>query len=417
MPSSFMRAGNTAGAPVTSGGQRFVGAFANCGLSNGAAEATGSPAWPENGTFSKLTMTIKSNAISAGTNTKNTRFRKNLANGTQIVTATLGTLGVVTDLSNTDSVVAGDRVGILIGASSGAGGGTVTYTAVGTTYESSSYPALSVVMLGAGADLAANYTAGEFRYGIPWGSNRWNGVGPGSLSIRGISPIISSLTISASTSTVTAPITYASNINGSAGVQSVTIPATTTGYYQDLTNSEYVKPNDNVTITAFSTGTGATGIRVASMIYRDITGFQAAAGSDNAALGGIPITPGSTFYGTIAGSYTTTGTGTVESEVATHPNVTGLRARNFLVYISANTATATFTATLRIGSADSTQVLSVPAGSTGLFEDLSNSDAVGSTTAVAAKYELAGGSGSVSVYKVQTTWTQPSTVWSQGMAA
>lgn len=412
-----MRSGLAIGAPVTAGGQRFIGAIGNGGFESSAAEATGAVPWPEAGTFSHLTMTIKSNAIS-GAYTKNMRFRKNTANGNQIVSATLGTLGSVTDISNSDSVVLGDRVGYLIGAGSGVGGGTVTYTVAGVTYTSTTFPDLSVVMLGAGSGVAANYSAGSARLTPPWGSPRWNGVNnEGVLNIRGISPVVSSLTISNSSSTATASTTFTSHINGSNGTQSVVIPASTTGYFQDLTNSEYVKPNDMITIAADSPGTGAVGVRVAAMRYRDITGFQVAGGSDSAALGGVTVTPGSTFYVPIAGSQNSTGTSTTETEVAAPTNITGLRVRNLLVYASANTATATLTAVLRIGGADSSQILTIPAGATGAFEDLSNSDSVSSSALLSVSYALAGGAGSVSMYKTQTTWVQPSRVWSQGFTA
>lgn len=404
-----MRSGNTTGVNLTAGTARFLGGFGGAGMGNTAAEASGAIPWPEAGTFSKLTMTVLANAITGAYN-KNTRFRKNAANGNQVVTATLGTLGVVTDNSNTDAVVAGDRVGQQIQAGSGTGPGNVTYTTQGCTYVSGSSPALCVAMLGSGADVSTNLNNGETRITPPWGSLRWYALPDPVqvLDIRGYSPVLSALTVSVSANSLTASTTVRSWINAAFGNQTLTVGTGATGFFQDLSNTDYVKSGDKVAIYATTNaGAGAATFRVAMMRYADITGFQTAAGNDNnVGAAGIAITSGSTFFATIAGTYNTS-TGTSETGVATPPNVSGLKAKNLQVYVSANTLVNPLVARFRKAGADGNQVVTIPAGSTGLFEDLSNVDSVGSTDAVAISYSVSSGAGSATVRKSAVTWVQP----------
>lgn len=412
MPASFMRVGNTSGTSVTAAGNRFVGAFGGGGMGNTATEASGAIPWPENGTFSKLSMTVLGNNITGAYN-KNTRFRKNLANGNQVVTATLGTLGVVTDNSNTDFVVTGDQVGAQVQPGSGSGGGGVTYTTIGCSYDSADFPTLCVNMLGAGADLATNLNFGEVRTTPPWGSLRWTGVPNDAnvLDIRGYSPIISSLTVSVLTNGLsggTPTTNLRSWISGALGNQSVSIAAGATGFFQDLTNTDYVKMPDKVAVYAENgANAGAIAIRVAAMRYRDITGFQVCAGNDNnAGAGGIAVAAGATVFTTLYGTYNNPSAAT-ESGLSTPPNVSLLTARNMQVYLSANTLTGGLTARFRRAGADGNQVIVVSAGQTGLFEDLSNTDSVGPTEACNYSFTGGAGTGTATVRKTTTTWTQP----------
>lgn len=187
--------------------------------------------------------------------------------------------------------------------------------------------------------------------------------------------------------------TLRSRINGANGNLSVTIPATTTGTFEDTTNSDAIADGDLLN-TELAVGAGG-----ASFIYT----IQGALF--------IPTTTGNTLtkHGEVFQEVRTGGALTRYYEIqgggsnggsATEADVqyrirTAGTWENLNVRVTANTRVGATTYRSRINTAYGNQSISVAAAATGVFEDTTNTDAVVATDLLDIEYVQAAGGGSL----------------------
>lgn len=166
--------------------------------------------------------------------------------------------------------------------------------------------------------------------------------------------------------------TYTFRKNTANGNMTLSIGASTTGNFQDTTNTDSVVSGDLIN-TALVTGAGGTSFIIipSSVVFRPtaenkvITKLAAAS---QAAMS----TAGTTYYNQVCGQ---SGTGTTETSLPTPIKIPGT-FRNMALFVSSNTRLDTTTTRSRKNSANGNMIISVATLATGVFEDTTNSDTV-----------------------------------------
>jgi hypothetical protein len=183
------------------------------------------------------------------------------------------------------------------------------------------------------------------------------------------SGVFSRLYIRVSANTVTATSTLRLRINGADGNQVISIASSTTGSFQDTSNTDTISAGDSINYKFVSgaTGTSLT-ITVCSIQFNSDTNTVAIYGASS--TGGITINSAST---TQYVAMTSPSSDTTESNTQAQVN-NASTLNHFNIYISANARTTTTTFRVRKNTANGNQSVSVTSGATGSFQDTSNTD-------------------------------------------
>jgi hypothetical protein len=192
--------------------------------------------------------------------------------------------------------------------------------------------------------------------------------------------------------TRTTTSTIRNRINGADGNLIVSIPASTTGVLEDTTNSDSVADGDllNYSLTT-GTGTGNLNITICTTDLETTN-------DKFALIGGVAA--GNSLTG-VTRFFSPNGTAvfSVESQASIQVPF-ACTVRNLGVDVSTNAATASSTVDVRINSASSAVTLSVPAGSTGIFEDTTNSASVAANDTLSIR--VVSGTGGAIVWTIQS---------------
>lgn len=226
---------------------------------------------------------------------------------------------------------------------------------------------------------------------------------------------ISLLHLYVPTNTRSTGVTVTSYINGVAGTLSVTVPATTTGEFEDDENSDAIADGDTaayrLTRTTATAGTSLD-IRTMSVVFEADTNTVT---RHLFYLSGTPITVTATRYTGIAGYG---GTSTVPSSDETDSYVLVLSDttyRNAAVRVRSNTADGSQVLTFRKNTAGTAISMTIPASTSGLFEDTSD-DVTATVGDLVAWEKAAGGTSGATTYEwmaidavtADNTWTRNS---------
>lgn len=178
--------------------------------------------------------------------------------------------------------------------------------------------------------------------------------------------------------------------NTADGNNTVSIPATTTGDFLDLTSIDTIAAGDLVNYKIVIGGSG-TGLWITSIkcVFNADVGTMTKFNNNNS--GGMAKSAISTEYMGVDGVGSVQAT---EANVARDINIAGTW-KNLSLYVSANTRTDTTTYANRINTANGTLAISVTTTATGLFEDTTHSDAVAANDDINYAITAAAGSGSI----------------------
>lgn len=320
-------------------------------------------------------------STTVGTLTVN--LRKNAANGNGTFTIGAAATGEFVDTSNTDTIAVNDLVNYQIsGATSGACNIRMftcvwdSYTAPLQTLVNYALPVSTTSYIGfGGATPTTTESAFQFQNRAYF---KWSGLGT---------------YISANASSTNC--TLKSRINGADGNQSVTITASTTGFFQDTTNSDNVTYNAkiNYSVTGATTGT-CTFLTVSSVVNYNPTYFWV---NEN---DGTTQTFNVNRYGMWAGN-SITGTDGVQRTRLKQTTIIG----NLNCQISANTINTSSTLSDRKSGTNGTQVITIGASTTGYFEytGLTNNMYQTDNTANWNLSTIGAGSGSITYQSVGCT--------------
>lgn len=320
-------------------------------------------------TFSNFHANVTANSFTLATMTL--RSRKNSANGNMTVSYAAGVTGLVSDTTNTDSITAADTYGTST---------VVPNTGTGTALVRTRFQTLSsslgnlAVFAAQGGSLFTPAAGGTFM-GVAGAGQVGNPENDVKVQLD-VGGVLSNLQTDISGNTTGVTTTLVSRINNATGNQTVSITSNTTGVFEDTTNSDTVVAGDDINMMYSATG-AASGLTVAlhSMQFLNTSSRQ------NNIYNGMQPAGASRAASATASFYAPLG-------IVPATNITTESAMNIQhffpclnsmmkVYITANTYSVAATMTSRKNSGAGNQTISITAGATGLFEDTTNSDALG----------------------------------------
>ena len=314
-----------------------------------------------NATLKNLRVVVTTNA--RGSNSSVTT-RKNNADTAQVATITASTTGTFSDLSNTVSVTAGDKLAykLVIGGASG----NFAAPSITVNRESSGQAATFWSAIGSGSTT----NGGSTRY---WGLAGAIGT-PGATESQFQSYAPAGGTLSNLRAYVTAAratnTTLKTRINGADGAQSVTLTASTTGAFEDTTNTDSISSGALIcAATVTGTGTDTLTISNVSVLYTTTTAGVSALGAGAAST---TLTSGVTGFYSPLGHMRGFTTENQAQQIAPFAGT----ASRMAVIVSANASTATTTMVLRKNGADTAVTFAIGSSATGTFADTTNSVSV-----------------------------------------
>lgn len=358
------------------------------------------------------TCWISSNTLDGATTVT---LRKNKGDLTQTFSIAASTTGSFSDMTHTDSLVSGD----LICAKVATGGttGTITFRSTGVCYEYSATNAVAYIA----ADLTASASpsAGTEYCTIGGTISRQSTESDTQYVIR-FGATFSNMRVYVATNTLTKDAVYRFRKNTANGNQVVTVTSATTGAFEDATNTDIVVSGDtiNVSITYAS---GVSGSYTPKLLSFKEAQNQATAGEALIAFsGGSTVNANQTTYFYISGT-TTSGAGNQNSSILPHLRAT---VKNLFVRVTANTqnsGTATFADYMMHNLSTNfvivgTVSVSISAGSTGAFEDLTDSDELRASDGLTLRGIIGGTSGSLTLM-INSFDLQAFTLWATNTAA
>lgn len=290
------------------------------------------------------------------------RVRKNGANGNQLLSIPASTTGEFEDLVNTDVVAAGDLMNIQLII--GAGGTTFTLRNNRATYEASSGE--TVTPIGTGGDTISGVNTSTPVVGSTLSATEANNQVrmPFAATWRNYGVYVA-------VNTRDGNITSRPRVNGANVNQVVTIITLTTGWFEDVVNTDALVAGDLISLLHVTSGTAGSAVinSTKSEIVTNTSSFLVAGSF------GQTINQGVTTYYQIGGSQVTTATES-SAQVKSGANYT---ASNLGILVSANTVTLNSTFKLRKNAADGNQSVTITASTTGHFIDNTNTDVIVST--------------------------------------
>lgn len=308
------------------------------------------------GTLSKLYVTILTNDRGAST----LRLRKNAANANQVLSITASTTGEFEDAVNTDAVASGDDFNKQL--ITGAGGTTFMYKVTRLLFSSNT---LTDILFTCNAS-NINSAATEFNpiVGSPTslGTENFNRI---KIQTAGT---FKNLGVFVSANTRDADVSYRLRVNAANVNQVVTIPTVTTGWFEDLVNTDVIAAADFVGYSTVGAGTaGVVTIETSKVEFQTTNSSFMFGGARS-----VSTAAATTVFYPLAGDAFSSAT---EANVVADAG-TPFTASFLGVFLASNAVTAASTWRFRKNAADGNQVASIAASTSGHFEDAVNTDSV-----------------------------------------
>lgn len=358
-------AGSGYGPNVAPGSVTYYGNFGNsAGAALGAHTTEAQVELVHRGpdaTLKNLRVVVTTNARASNSSVTT---RKNNADTSQVATITASTTGTYTDLTNTVSVTAGDKIAykLVIGSTTG----NFAAPSITVNYENSSSSAnfWSAV----GSQSTTNGVATRY----------WNVAGSlgtataTEAAAQMISPAGGTLSnlrayVTAARATNT---TLKTRVNGADGAQSVTMTASTTGAFEDTTNTDTIVAGDLFcAATVTGSGTDTLTLSNVSVLFTTTTSGVSPLG---AGATSTTLTSGVTRYYTPVGHLQALATESQTQQIAPFAGT----ASRLSATVTANASTTTSTMVLRKNGADTAVTFTIAGGATGSFVDTTNTVSV-----------------------------------------
>ncbi len=336
------------------------------------------------GTLSKLRANVNGQALGGSAFTIRTRKGASAAN--QSVAVPLNTTGIFEDGSNSDTVSAGDQ--FLYGTDTVTGAGVATTCSICVTFTPTTTSDLYMRWAGKSNSLASATT--QYR---PIPSNGGSDTVAANVSCYVCGACaMRDLYARVATNTLNGATTIVTHINSGDGSVTLTVPTSTSGLFEDSTNTDTLTTADQVSVKLSSAGSSGSAVIYTAPAFITSTGVIPWIGTRT---GGNTVAAGATAAFVPAGL---TSDGTTESDLSL-PARLATTLTTLGINVTTNGVSATSTYKFRINAGNGTLSCSIPSSTTGQFEDSTNSDTVATTdlinTAVVAG---AGGTSLVFTY-------------------
>lgn len=195
------------------------------------------------GTHKNLYVYINSNARIT---TTTLRSRKNSGNGNMSISITSGSTGLFEDTTNSDTLASGDLINYSLTTSTG--GGSIAFRIIGSEFLSDNDTVFSVVHSGSTSGISYSFGATE-QSGVSGGIYASSSPSEANMQLTCDQDcVISYLQAYVSANGLNSATTVKLRINGANGNLSVSIGATSTGYFQDASNSDSIVANDLINL-------------------------------------------------------------------------------------------------------------------------------------------------------------------------
>lgn len=363
-------------------GFTFYFKLGNAGMASTTTEANVDMPYRTAGTVSALGVQISSNDRATST----FRLRKNAANGNETISVTGSTTGYFTDLINTDSVTAGDKLNTQMVV--GAGGSTFIVRATTAVYDASSGTMTRYSTTG-----FSDSTASSTEYRSLVGSEQTTVETGRGLLMKGTYTgrnLFATVTSNARTTATT----LRTRVSAANGAMSVSVGSSATGEFEDTVNT------DSLTSASLYNFASVTGTGTGSINF-----FLSVEVTNSSALSRPTVEIASEAFGVTV--YTGRGGSTQGATTTeTHWDTDGgFAATHSDAYcgVRSNSLNGGSTVNFRINGATGNLSVSIAATTTGTFEDLTGTDTVAATDNLAVQLATGGSSGSITVMNMSTT--------------
>jgi hypothetical protein len=325
-----------------------------------AAEGDYSYTVRQAGTMSQLFVVASANASTLSTTVNS---RKNGGNGNLSVSIPSGGTGAFEDMTDSDSFVSGDTADWQAAAVAGSTGAT-TLTVIAAVYSVASG---TVIFTGAIGHPANTYTPSTTTYSVVNGFSNVRDSTEANWQVKLFySGSFTNLHLVVTANSITDTSTARFRKNSTNGSQSVSIPGSTTGDFEDTTDTDSFASGD-LLATQIVAGAGGTSMQIANIYYHALSSaamFGAWTGSQNQ-------TPSPQYVKVMGGL--ASGTGDLESADQTKLRVIGATFSNLSCY-KQTTNTGGMTVNFRKNGANGNESLSMAAAATGQFSDSVDTD-------------------------------------------
>jgi hypothetical protein len=324
------------------------------------------------GTVSGLWVMVNSNGITANSTV---RVRINGVNGNEVVTIGSGVTGEVRDTTHTDTINSGDKIDYLITA--GASGTNIGLVGIATVFTPSTVNQGFLKWCASGAPFASS-TNGFATYYEPVSgilgsgggfANQTESINSYKMATAGT---FSHMGVYVNTNGRAGTTTINFRKNGANGNQTISIGAGVTGLLEDNSHTDTVVVGDTVTYAVVMDGGGGSNTFSASFIESEYT-------TTNSIMEYPAQTQGHSFNSNDANIMTIQGALGFDAAEAGDYQVLGQvpgTFSNMHIYVQTNTLNQAITIRFRKNHANGNQVITIPAGLAGYFEDTTNSDTV-----------------------------------------
>ncbi len=337
----------------TSTDQYFVFAQTGAGAPT-TVEAEAQITYQVAGTASNLFINFVTNGTGGN---QVARLRINGANGNQSITISSGATGYFEDTTNTDSIAIGDEVCLFLDRPAS---GNSQFTGFGANFESSG--SNSMYTASAGANTASTTTSSLF--GMTGSSGVSN---TAQRSYVDTATTLSNMAVYISANTRTSQTGFRTIINGSAGNLSISISASTTGYFEDTSNTDSLVAGDLwqfQRVTNTGTGSITHTIIACEQEFSNINVAQY--NSQTTASSPSTTNARANIFGYTT-SFSTTNEARYYAECPADITMSNLR-----LIINSNSTSGTTTFTMRKNLVNTALSVSIGAGATGTFSDTTN---------------------------------------------
>ena len=348
-------------------------------------EANAQIKWPKAETFKDLRCYVVSNAASA---TATIKFRINGADGNLNIPITSGSVGWFEDASNSDSVAVNDLINFMISRSDS---GSITFRSNGIDAvddaPSNIVGSWVATAVGFGTASSTRYIPGQGTTAI----NTSESAGVTAYVARAATARNMRINVAANARSTTT--TYKFRLNGADGNMSIPVTASSTGWFEDASNSDSLAAGDYFDFS-LTTGTG-TGSITTQTAYVQLDDASTSVGIISSGAGSLN-TNQTRYWGVIGGAI-----GTATEDDAEFSMRGSGTIRNFNIQVASNTSDQTTTFTARKNNADTAITFDVTATSAGNFGDAVNSFTYADGDEISLKgVRAAGGSGTISPTRI-----------------
>lgn len=382
MAKVLLPSGDNIGGRSTSAASTNFFMLANGGISAGAVTESGMQvSYRTPGTFSNLYARVSANTVSA---VSNIRFRKNTANGNQVLTIPSSTTGDFTDSTNTDSIVPGDLICYAVVA--GGAGTSITITNFSSSFSSVTDTALRYVSGNSGGETVNGAT----RF-LPLGGTQLSSQATeANVQMKAKTPgTLKNLMLNVRTNGRTTTTSMGTRIDGVSGSVVVSVGAGITGFLEDSSNSDAVTLDQLINLYV-TFGADSNNFRLNDLAIDYITTNAKCLIMSSNASSGIVFNANATVFASIGGL----GNQTPETNYS-QPMQMPMTLTNLQGFVTANTVVGASVVTLRVNGANGNNTISIGSLTSGYFEDTTHSDVVGITDKV--NYSIATGAAGTSL--------------------